>query len=219
MRASFVSAPLAALGATPTPVGEALAFLRVPGENAAAPVVLTDLSPFARTGFKGADTASWLAARGLDVEPAHNHALRQADGSLLVRLSPGEFLLLGVPGAKPGLVERLDAAWTREANAGLCFPVPRQDSHAWFVLRGEKAPALFAKLCAVDLRPRAFADGAVAQTSVARLNAIIVRDGAAFHLLADSASAEYLWACLIDAMAEFQGSIAGAATVAGFGGA
>ena len=68
---------------------------------------------------------------------------------------------------------------------------------------------LFLKICAVDLRPHKFADLSIAQTSVARLSAIVIRDDRGgtlgYHLLADSASAAYLWDCLIDAMAEFDG--------------
>lgn len=210
MRASFVRHPLVALGARPEAAGAALAVLRVPGENTAAPVVLTDLSPFARTGFKGADTPDWLARQGLVIPEVPNRAVVQADGSVLARLSAGEFLLLGRPGDEIGLVERLDAAWSWGDGAGMCFPLPRQDSHAWFHLRGDAVPEMMATLCGVDLRRHVFADGAVAQTSVARLNAIVVRQGDHYHLLADSASAEYLWACVVDAMAEFGGSIAGA---------
>lgn len=210
MRASFVRYPLAALGGQPATVGPALAVLRVPGENVAAPVVLTDLSPFARTGFKGADTPDWLVRQGLTIPEAPNRAAVQGDGSVLARLSAGEFLLLGHPGDEMGLVERLETAWSWGDGAGLCFPLPRQDSHAWFHLRGDKVPEMLAKLCGVDLRRHAFAAGTVAQTSIARLNGIVVRHGDDFHLLADSASAEYLWDCLVDAMAEFGGSVAGA---------
>lgn len=166
-------------------------------------VVLTDLSSVARTGFKGADTPHWLVAQGLTIPDVPNRAVVQADGSLLARLSAGEFLLLGRPEGGSGLVETLDAAWSWEAEAGLCFPLPRRDSHAWFRLRGPAVPAMMAKLCGVDLRRHVFADGAVAQTSVARLNGIVIRQGEDFHLLADSASAEYLRACVVDAMAEF----------------
>jgi sarcosine oxidase subunit gamma len=73
---------------------------------------------------------------------------------------------------------------------------------------------VFARLCAVDLAADRFPDGAVAQTEVARLAAIVIRNdlaGAlAFSLLADSASAEYLWDCLLDAMDDMGGIIAGA---------
>jgi sarcosine oxidase subunit gamma len=87
--------------------------------------------------------------------------------------------------------------------------VPRRESHAWFRIIGTAAPEMFAKLCAVDLRPAKFPGDAIAQTSVARLNGIVIRDDLAqipaYHLLADSASAEYLWRVLLDAMAEFDG--------------
>src|SRR5262249_50805091 len=67
------------------------------------------------------------------------------------------------------------------------------------------------KLCGVDLSPDRFADGAIAQTSVARLSAIVIRhdvaDMLAFFLLAETASAEYLWDCLDDAMKEFEGRV------------
>ncbi len=51
------------------------------------------------------------------------------------------------------------------------------------------------------------------QTSVARLNAIVVNACMAtlpvFHLLCDRASAHYLWGALLDAMDEFGGKPAG----------
>jgi sarcosine oxidase, subunit gamma len=72
---------------------------------------------------------------------------------------------------------------------------------------------MFAKLCAIDLAADQFADGSVAQTSIARLTAIVIRHDIArtvsFSVLAESASAEYLWVCLADAMAEFSGEICG----------
>ncbi|CAH2601096.1 Sarcosine oxidase [Rhodovastum atsumiense] len=161
--------------------------------------VLRDFSDRPRIGFKGADTSRWLSQQGLRFGDASNRAYPQPDGSLLVRLSPGEFLLLEA--GDTGAVVRLQAAWSWEAEAGLCFPVPRRDSHAWFHLEGARVPEVFATLCGVDLRLHRFADHSVAQTSVARLNAIVIRDGDGFHLLADSASAEYLQACLSDALA------------------
>ena len=47
------------------------------------------------------------------------------------------------------------------------------------------------------------------------MNAIVIRAdlGATpgFHVLADSASAEYLWGCIVDAMEEFGGALVGLA--------
>ena len=90
-------------------------------------------------------------------------------------------------------------------------PVPRRDSHAWFAVGGPDARACLAKLCGVDLRQRVFTNGAVAQCFLASISAILIRDDAipAYHLLADSAAAGYLWDCLIDAMDEFDGGPSG----------
>ena len=87
--------------------------------------------------------------------------------------------------------------------AGLPLLVPAQ---------GPARPACLAKLCAVDLRPHRFAELEVAQTQAMRLSVIIIRDAGlppAFHLLGDSASAEYAWDCLVDAMREFDGRLVG----------
>jgi sarcosine oxidase subunit gamma len=76
---------------------------------------------------------------------------------------------------------------------------------------------MLAKLCAIDFASHRFPIGQVAQTSIARVTAIIIRhefEGPlAFHILADSASAEYLWDCFTDAMNEFGGVVCGAEAV------
>ncbi len=188
--------------------------------EAAKRLGLTDLSPLPRAGFKGAGTVEWLAGQGLEVPADSNRAARQPAGELAARLAPGEVLILGDLAGQGGLPGRLETAWSAaslppESPRG--FPVPRRDSHAWFLVSGGQSAAMFAKLCAVDLRPAKFPDLSIAQTSVARLSAIVIRDDRgdtlAYHLLADSASATYLWDCLIDAMAEFGGRPVGLAAL------
>jgi sarcosine oxidase subunit gamma len=220
-RRSFVARALDALGAEWRLLADARVAARMVSERPHAAVVLRDLSPLPRTGFKGAETAAWLTSREItSCSVGSNQAAVQPDGTLLARLSPGEFLVLGRLDGQAGLVDSLDAAWSLD-DAGLCFQVPRRDSHAWFLLSGPRTPEFFAKLCGVDLRPHKFSDGAIAQTSVARLSAIVIRDDRAgvpaFHLLADSASAAYLWDCLLDAMTEFDGSVAGLDSLGGKG--
>jgi sarcosine oxidase subunit gamma len=188
--------------------------------EAARHLGLADLSPLSRTGFKGKGTAEWLTAQGVIVPPESNRAVAQSSGALAARLAPGEVLILGTLAGASDLPARLNVAW---ASAPLPpkeprgFPVPRADSHAWFLLTGACTPQMFAKLCGVDLRPGKFPSGHIAQTSIARLNGIVIRDDQgglpAYHLLADSASAEYLWICLRDAMGEFDGKPIGMRTV------
>ena len=66
-------------------------------------------------------------------------------------------------------------------------------------------------------------DGQIAQTSLARMNGMIVRDDQggtlAYHVLGDGASGEYLWDCLLDAMAEFDGAPVGLDAVRALAGA
>lgn len=187
---------------------------------------IADLSVLPRTGFKGAGTVEWLTAQGLSIGPDINRAYVQASGELAARLAPTEvFLLDGVDGIGE-LIRRLDAAWSwgsGNPRTLIGYPMPRSESHAWFLVVGEQAPAMFAKVCGVDLRRHRFAVGSIAQTSLAKMSAIIIRAdlgvAPAFHVLADSASAEYLWGCLLDAMAEFDGAPVGWAAIRRLAGA
>lgn len=177
---------------------------------------LADLSVLPRTGFKGAGTIEWLSAQGLVIGPESNEAYLQSGGELAARLAPTEVFLLGKLAGTDELVARLNAAWQwglEKPRRLIGYPMPRADSHAWFMVTGEHAPAMFAKICGVDLRLHHFPLGSIAQTSLAKMSGIIIRADLggtpAFHVLADSASAEYLWSCLLDAMTEFDGAPVG----------
>lgn len=181
---------------------------------------LAELTMLPRTGFKGAGTVDWLRGQGLEIGEPANVAYRQAGGELAIKLAMTEIFLIDNLTASGGLIRKLNEAWhwaetpPRPAQG---YPMPRQDSHGWFLVTGEKAPAMFAKICGVDLRPHKFDNGRVAQTSAAKMGVVIVRDDMggipAYHVLADIASGEYLWACLIDAMAEFDGLPVGLAAI------
>lgn len=218
LRRSFVHRRLVASGGHLAPFRDALAaadYGDPTAERAAlSHLGLADLSPCPRAGFKGPGTAEWLDAEGVTV-PAINRASRAAAGELVVRLGAREVLLLSASEA-PSLPDILQSAWAASPVSPRGYPVPRQDSHFWLLLAGEHAPACMAKLCAVDLRPHRFAELEVAQTQAMRLSVIIIRDAGsrpAFHLLGDSASAEYAWDCLVDAMRELNGRPVGLASL------
>ena len=177
---------------------------------------LADLTPFPRIGFKGWTIAPWLAGAGAEMGEASNRAYRQADGTRIARLAPGEALVLADRAGNGPLIETLDAAWSM-AEADGCFRVARDETSCWLLLTGAHASSMLAKVCAVDLRLQAFAPDAIAQTNVARLNVIVIRgdigDVPAFDLLTDSASAVYLWDALLDAMVEFDGAPIGLAAI------
>lgn len=173
---------------------------------------LTDLSALARVGLRGKKTATILSENHYQLPAAPNQALRQEDGSLVAKLSANEYLLLGSFADDGERISRDELAWQAAERAHRlpdAYLLPRQDSHAWLALTGAHASDVMAKLCGVDLSPKAFAPGHVAQTSVARANAIIINasqaDLSCLYLLVDSASACYFWPILLDAMQEFEG--------------
>ncbi len=179
------------------------------GESSAARHLgMADLSPLRRLGFKGRHCLEWLSKSGIAGLEENNRAYAREDGSWIARLAPGEVVLLCDLAGSGDLDRRLLAAW-QDDRPSLCYPVWRREGNFWFAVTGERAPEMFAKICAIDLRRGRFADGAVAQTSAARMNAIIIRHDLGklpfYSVLGDSASAEYFWACLTDAMDEFGG--------------
>ncbi len=222
---SFLYRELQKLGAEFGEVNGYACALSVGGDAAAEAtqarsLALCDLSPVKRIGFKGWATAEWLVAQGASIEDAPNRVYPQNDGARIARLSKGEFVVLGDLEGRSTLPDRLAAAWTM-ASANGCFRVPREDSSAWLTLTGEHAGAMFAKVCGVDLRPHKFPVNQIAQTSLARMNAIIMRadrgNTLGYDLVFDLASAVYLWGALLDAMQEFGGKPAGIEAIRALG--
>jgi sarcosine oxidase subunit gamma len=148
-------------------------------------ITIEDLSERPRLGFKGRGTVEAMKRRSVTVEATPNRAFRQADGSLCLVLAPGEVFYLSNEAGDGSRLAQWEQGWRIE-DEERSYPLPRRDSHAWFRLTGTDLPAMMAKICGVDLRHDRFGDLAIAQTSVARLNAIVLRadrEGApAFHL-------------------------------------
>ena len=173
-------------------------------------LALCDLSTLARGGLTGSGAGAYLASGYIDLPLELNTSRRQVNGDTVARLSAVEYLylgssvLLGAPSKVP--------AWTGNAEVK-AYALPRRDSHCWFVLTGSEAAIALSKVCAIDFRSHRFADGRVAQTSLARISAIIVRSDLgktpSFFILASSAATEFLWDCTIDAMQEFEGCVVG----------
>jgi sarcosine oxidase subunit gamma len=214
LRRSFHYRDLVAAGARFRPLGDSMVAADYGGADEASIARrpgLADLSPLPRAGFKGAKLADWLASKGVAVGAESNRAYPVANGTLAARLAPGEVLLLGSLDGDAGSIAALEQAWSYD-DAGV-WPVPRRDASFWFMVTGEHSPAMFAKICGVDLRPKSFADQAIAQTSVARTNCIVIRNDLggvlAYYLLGDSASASFVWKSVLDAMTEFGGAPTG----------
>lgn len=207
-------------GAEFEPCGASSVAVRYPGNiaelDSARTMAIADLSPLPRVGFKGRDTPEWLRTQGVELPDAPNLARIQPDRGLVLRLSDDEHVILSDLAVASNRPADLAGAWRLEPGR-LCYPMPRDETHCWFALTGGRAPEMLAKVCAVDLRAHKFDNGRIAQTSVARTNGVVVRsdlgETLCFYVLADSASAEFLWTGLLDAMDEFKGAPAGLAAL------
>lgn len=168
-------------------------------------VALHDASHLARVGFRGRHAAWYLLQRGFTLPDEPNQACWQSDGSLVARLSQTEYLLLAASPESQARIQQEEQRW--QISELSCFALPRQDTHAWLTLQGDMLAEVMAKLCAVDLAAPHFVTGAIAQTSVARANAIVINasqsDNLQFWLLMDYSMADYFWDVLCDACAEF----------------
>ena len=173
---------------------------------------VVDLTNLSRVGFRGVDSAAYLHQFGFSLPERPNHALAQVDGSWIARLSMTEYLVLGSLHDFGDRVAQLENDWQYDEQYAN-YLLPRQDSHAWIQLTGQFNTEILAKLCAVDLSHEAFAVGKVAQTSVGRVNAIVMNVGdqqtQKLNILCDRAAALYLWQVLQDAISEFGGEISG----------
>jgi sarcosine oxidase subunit gamma len=189
---------------------------RMKGDSSAqvARASLLDLSVVSRTGFRGINAEKYLQQAGLTVPAQPNQAYMGSEGELILRLSQKEFWVLDGLTTQDDILDKLSQ---HALPSYACYSLFCQDSHAWFMLTGHHLADIMAKVCGVDLRDDAFPIGSIAQTSVARVNAIVVshqvNSTPVFSLLSDAASAEYLWEALLDAMQEFDGAVVGLSTL------
>lgn len=199
-------------GAKWTRKGEALLATGLAASANPSNLALFDLTALPRIGFKGRGTIEAMKTRGIDLEARPNVVFPQTDGTLCLVLAASEVFLLSSLSGESTRFADWEATFHLE-DEERTYPLPRGDSHAWFAITGRHAPAMFSKLCGIDLRIEKFPNRAIAQTSVARLNGIVARadigQTAVFHLLADIASSLYLSKCLLDAAGEFGGEFAG----------
>lgn len=174
---------------------------------------LINQTVFERAGVRGPNSLALLESIGLPVPAKPNTATVTETGELLLRLSNTECWLLSL---RAGMNEKVNLLREAVQNAEGVYSLYCQYSHAQLSLTGELSltgnnlSAIMAKVCGVDLRENAFPTGSIAQTSIARVNAIVVRhqseEQEQFVILSDITTSEYLWEALLDAMAEFQES-------------
>lgn len=156
---------------------------------------LADQTHLPRLGLKGRGASDWLAAAGVTVPAAPNLWLQDATRVRVARLGAQDFLLEAEAEDGGDALARLVDQWSADSGRHGQL-VPRQHALASFLVGGARAAELFARLCAVDLRPTRFAVDAVAQTQVALTTALVLRDADVvprYRLYVDTSLALYLW--------------------------
>jgi heterotetrameric sarcosine oxidase gamma subunit len=128
---------------------------------------------------------------------------RDDDGTLILRVRPAQWLLFADSGKEQELVERWEAA---AAETGEFVSVIDVTSGRTVLrLTGESGPALLAKICALDLEVAS--DGSALRSSVAKVNAEIVRDDAggrrSYLLACERSYGQFLTEAINDAGEEF----------------
>ncbi len=152
--------------------------------------------------------AAFEAAFGFALPTAANTSAGDAD-TIALWLGPDEWWLV-VPGpepeAGPALAEKLRAALTDHFAA----VTEVGESCACIRVSGPSTRALLQKGCPLDFHPRTFAAGACAQSCLAKATVLIhlgadesVTEGPIFDIYVLRSFAEYLWAWLEDAGAEY----------------
>lgn len=178
-------------------------------------LAICDLSTLPRIGFKGAGAPSWVEAQKLNLPAMANTTVLQGSGSLVAKLSDQEILVLSDIFAQSKDVFHLSeqAKIYHKNYDKQVYSLPRDDSHCWLAVSGTLASEMFSKICGVDLRTHKFSHSHIAQTSVAKTNAVVIRNDLgrtpAFYVLSDISGVEFLWDCLLDAMQEYGGYAVG----------
>jgi heterotetrameric sarcosine oxidase gamma subunit len=119
---------------------------------------------------------------------------------------PGEWLLIGPPGAAKAIAARLEGMAASAPDEIVTF-VDVTHGRALIRLNGSCGAAVLAKLCGIDLSDGLTPDGAALRSSVAALVTDIIRDDRAgvrsYLLHCERSSGQYLFNALLDAGAEF----------------
>jgi len=150
------------------------------------------------------DPAVRAAARAaLDMDlPTQPNTVARAGDRFVLWLGPDEWLVVDRDESRGGILGRLSAGLAPFHRSIVDLSANRTT----IGLSGQRARAVLAKGCSLDLHPRAFASGRCAQTLIAKAQVILHQTGDApsYRLFVRGSFARYVAAWLLDAMREFR---------------
>jgi heterotetrameric sarcosine oxidase gamma subunit len=175
----------------------------VEGARSASALTLADVSALAKTLVRAPARGAMASALGVPF----GRAARDASGALVTGSGPGEWTVIGPAGEGLPQRARLEAVAVGAGAGELITVLDLTHGRALIRLTGAAAPALLAKVCAIDLADHRTPSGTALRTSVAKLTTDLVRDdqGAvpSYLLHCERSYGQYLFEALLDAGAEF----------------
>lgn len=130
-----------------------------------------------------------------------------ADRDTVARPTDDEFLIVTEPCTHRELEAVQSKIVNRKSKIDFVTIVDQTAGLAGLLVAGPMSRAVLGKLCALSLHPEAFPNGHVAQSSVAKVHAVIVRNDVAqvpaFELYVERPYALYVWESVLDAGREF----------------
>jgi heterotetrameric sarcosine oxidase gamma subunit len=175
----------------------------VEGARSGAPLTLADLSALAKTLVRAPAEGAMAGALGVPFA----RAARDANGALVTGSGPGEWIVIGAVGEGAAQRARLESVAAGLGAGELVTVLDLTYGQALIRLTGPAAPALLAKVCAIDLADHRTPSGTVLRTSVAKLTTDLVRDDQdavpSYLLHCERSYGQYLFEALLDAGAEF----------------
>ena len=197
-----MSEPVARSPIEPPPPVLVVEGWEVSGRRAQAGLTLTDCTPLAKVGVRAPVGGRAAAELGVPF----GRAVRDAGGTLTAGSGPGEWLLLGAPGAGPALAARA-AALAARCPGELVTATDVTHGRALIRLTGPRASDVLAKVCGIDTADGVTPDGAAFRTAVAAVATDVIRDdtgGVPSYLLhCERSSGAYLFGELLAAGGEF----------------
>jgi sarcosine oxidase subunit gamma len=131
---------------------------------------ISNVNEYLRFGIKGSNAALWLQQQGITTPDSANHWVQSSQGTMVLRLGQGEFLIEDQSGGQ--VVAQLLAA--SKAKPPGVYVVPRAD--ATFRLNGEGVERVLAKICMLDITHELQAN-ALLMTQVAGVSAVLLKEG------------------------------------------
>jgi heterotetrameric sarcosine oxidase gamma subunit len=190
----------------------------VEGARSRAPLTLADVSALTKTLVRAPAQGAMAGALGVPF----GRAARDASGALVTGSGPGEWTIIGAVGAGAAERARLEAVAAGLAGGDLITVLDLTHGRALIRLTGPAAPALLAKVCAIDLADHRTPNGTALRTSVAKLTTDLVRDDQeavpSYLLHCERSYGQYLSEALLDAGAEFGAEVDGPLGRQGTGG-